>query len=97
MNETHTYCKLEPSNINNEELLQEGEGVLGDENVGEKKHKGDFALWKKSKEGEPSWNSPWGQGRPGWHIECSAMCSSMLPCPIDIHSGGNNIYFLKRS
>ncbi|MHA1830757.1 MAG: arginine--tRNA ligase domain-containing protein, partial [Candidatus Helarchaeota archaeon] len=42
--------------------------------IGEKRHKKDFALWKKKKEGEPSWKSPWGEGRPGWHIECSTMC-----------------------
>lgn len=55
---------------------------------GDKKNKKDFVLWKKSKEGEPFWESPWGKGRPGWHIECSVMCSSELPTPVDLHTGG---------
>jgi cysteinyl-tRNA synthetase len=58
-----------------------------------KKHAADFALWKKSKEGEPSWPSPWGAGRPGWHIECSAMASSLLGETIDIHGGGLDLIF----
>ena len=49
----------------------------------------DFALWKASKEGEPSWESPWGRGRPGWHIECSAMSTKYLGQPFDIHGGGD--------
>ena len=53
----------------------------------------DFALWKKSKEGEPSWNSPWGKGRPGWHIECSAMSMKFLGESIDIHGGGSDLIF----
>jgi cysteinyl-tRNA synthetase len=53
----------------------------------------DFALWKGSKEGEPSWESPWGQGRPGWHIECSVMASSILGDHIDIHAGGEDLIF----
>jgi cysteinyl-tRNA synthetase len=53
----------------------------------------DFALWKASKPGEPSWESPWGQGRPGWHIECSAMVSKHLPGGADIHGGGTDIRF----
>ncbi|MCX7875855.1 MAG: cysteine--tRNA ligase [Melioribacteraceae bacterium] len=53
----------------------------------------DFALWKKAKEGEPSWDSPWGKGRPGWHIECSAMSSKHLGDTIDIHAGGNDLIF----
>ena len=48
----------------------------------------DFALWKKQKPGEPAWESPWGMGRPGWHIECSAMANKYLGKTIDIHSGG---------
>lgn len=51
----------------------------------------DFALWKASKPGEPSWPSPWGPGRPGWHIECSAMCQPFLP--LDIHGGGQDLIF----
>ena len=53
----------------------------------------DFALWKKAKEGEPSWDSPWGKGRPGWHIECSAMSTKHLGDTIDIHAGGNDLIF----
>ena len=53
----------------------------------------DFALWKASKPGEPSWPSPWGPGRPGWHIECSAMCIEHLGETIDIHGGGKDLIF----
>ena len=58
-----------------------------------KKHPADFALWKKKKEGEPAWPSPWGEGRPGWHIECSAMVNKYLGETIDIHSGGQDLIF----
>lgn len=58
-----------------------------------KEHPGDFALWKSAKAGEPSWPSPWGAGRPGWHIECSAMCLHHLGEQIDIHGGGNDLIF----
>ena len=53
----------------------------------------DFALWKKQKPGEPAWDSPWGKGRPGWHIECSAMANKYLGSTIDIHSGGQDLVF----
>jgi cysteinyl-tRNA synthetase len=53
----------------------------------------DFALWKAAKPGEPSWESPWGHGRPGWHIECSAMSSEFLGDSFDIHGGGNDLIF----
>ena len=53
----------------------------------------DFVLWKGSKPGEPSWNSPWGEGRPGWHIECSAMSTSLLGSHFDIHGGGRDLLF----
>lgn len=53
----------------------------------------DFALWKKSKPGEPQWDSPWGMGRPGWHIECSAMSACYLGQPFDIHGGGKDLIF----
>ena len=53
----------------------------------------DFALWKASKPGEPSWDSPWGSGRPGWHIECSAMSTKYLGQPFDIHGGGRDLIF----
>ncbi|MFM2032694.1 MAG: hypothetical protein RLZZ297_1459 [Chloroflexota bacterium] len=58
-----------------------------------KEHPGDFALWKGAKPGEPAWPSPWGGGRPGWHIECSAMSLDHLGEEIDIHGGGNDLVF----
>ena len=58
-----------------------------------KRHPMDFALWKASKEGEPFWDSPWGRGRPGWHIECSAMSTKYLGQPFDIHGGGQDLVF----
>jgi len=62
--------------------------------TGEKKHNPfDFALWKKAKPGEPFWDSKWGKGRPGWHIECSAMSSKYLGLPFDIHGGGMDLRF----
>lgn len=59
----------------------------------EKKHPLDFALWKEAKEGEPYWESPWGKGRPGWHIECSAMSCKLLGESFDIHAGGHDLIF----
>jgi len=58
-----------------------------------KRHAADFVLWKPSKPGEPEWESPFGPGRPGWHIECSAMIEQNLGLPIDIHGGGNDLIF----
>ena len=58
-----------------------------------KQHPADFVLWKPSKPGEPVWDSPWGPGRPGWHIECSAMIEQTLGLPIDIHGGGIDLIF----
>ena len=58
-----------------------------------KKNDLDFALWKSSKEGDPSWNSPWGKGRPGWHIECSSMSTKYLGETFDIHGGGRDLIF----
>ena len=58
-----------------------------------KEHPGDFALWKSAKPGEPAWESPFGPGRPGWHIECSAMCLHHLGEVVDIHGGGNDLIF----
>ena len=58
-----------------------------------KRHPADFVLWKPSKPGEPEWESPWGPGRPGWHIECSAMIDQVLGLPIDIHGGGIDLVF----
>ena len=59
----------------------------------EKNNPLDFALWKRKKEGEPYWDSPWGQGRPGWHIECSAMAKKYLGDTFDIHGGGQDLVF----
>lgn len=63
---------------------------------GRKRHPADFALWKSAKAGEPAWDSPWGPGRPGWHIECSAMIKAMMGPVIDIHGGarGMGYHFL---
>ncbi|KAL8821922.1 MAG: hypothetical protein Q9191_007216 [Dirinaria sp. TL-2023a] len=90
----NNYARLEPWNRNDEELQADGEGALsGKASKSEKRSKADFALWKSSKPGEPSWPSPWGGGRPGWHIECSAMASDKLGSHIDIHSGGIDLAF----
>lgn len=70
--------------------LQTGVRIDLDE---KKKSPLDFALWKASKEGEPNWDSPWGKGRPGWHIECSAMSTKYLGETIDIHGGGSDLIF----
>jgi cysteinyl-tRNA synthetase len=69
---------------------QQGEGG---EAAGKKRSPADFALWKKAKPDEPSWDSPWGKGRPGWHIECSAMSRSILGETFDIHGGGLDLIF----
>ncbi|ANZ77149.1 BA75_04067T0 [Komagataella pastoris] len=90
-NEKHDYAKLQPWNKADLELLKEGEGSLSS-NDG-KRNSADFALWKSSKPGEPSWKSPWGQGRPGWHIECSVMASDITGESMDIHSGGIDLAF----
>jgi len=58
-----------------------------------KKNPNDFILWKPSSDGEPGWDSPWGNGRPGWHLECSVMSESSLGVPFDIHGGGNDLKF----
>ncbi|KIJ61294.1 hypothetical protein HYDPIDRAFT_96924 [Hydnomerulius pinastri MD-312] len=89
--ENHDYAKLEPWSKGNRELLAEGEGALS-LNSG-KRSASDFALWKASKSGEPSWPSPWGPGRPGWHIECSVMASAIFGDNMDIHSGGIDLAF----
>ena len=70
--------------------LEAGARVEVDER---KKSPMDFALWKASKPGEPAWDSPWGKGRPGWHIECSAMSTKYLGQPFDIHGGGRDLIF----
>lgn len=105
----HEYPKLQPGSKGNRELLEEGEGsnacrgdlesllnldtgVLAPRAAGQRS-KSDFALWKGSKPGEPSWPSPWGPGRPGWHIECSVMASAIFGDSMDIHSGGIDLAF----
>jgi cysteinyl-tRNA synthetase len=70
--------------------LRAGERIEVDER---KRHPGDFALWKSAKPGEIAWPSPWGPGRPGWHIECSAMATSLLGNGFDIHGGGIDLVF----
>ncbi|MGQ0572204.1 MAG: cysteine--tRNA ligase [Armatimonadota bacterium] len=72
------------------EQMQAGARIEVDER---KEHPMDFALWKAAKPGEPSWDSPWGRGRPGWHIECSAMSMQFLGEQIDIHGGGDDLRF----
>ena len=69
---------------------QQGEGGGA---AAKKRSAGDFALWKSAKSGEPSWESPWGKGRPGWHIECSAMSKRLLGDTFDIHGGGLDLKF----
>lgn len=86
------YARLCPESRNDKALQEDGEGSLS-KNLGGKRGSGDFALWKKSKSGEPSWPSPWGLGRPGWHIECSVMASDILGSQMDIHSGGIDLAF----
>lgn len=88
----NSYARLEPWSRNNMDLQADGEGALT-QRTSEKKSEADFALWKSSKQGEPSWQSPWGLGRPGWHIECSAMASQELGAQMDIHSGGIDLAF----
>ncbi len=81
------YGRLSGKNL--EELM---EGARVDKNES-KKNPTDFVLWKASKPGEPQWDSPWGKGRPGWHIECSAMVRKHLGDSIDIHGGGVDLIF----
>ncbi len=81
------YGKLSKKDM---EGLQHGIRVDVD---AKKKHPSDFVLWKPAKKGEPAWNSPWGPGRPGWHIECSAMAKKFLGDHIDLHHGGIDLMF----
>ncbi|EXJ80510.1 cysteinyl-tRNA synthetase [Capronia coronata CBS 617.96] len=89
----YPYARLEPWNRNDAELQADGEGALSQKDESVKRSPADFALWKASKPGEPSWDSEWGPGRPGWHIECSAMASEKLGEQMDIHSGGIDLAF----
>jgi len=82
-----TYGKLSGRNL---EEMEAGARVDIDKR---KRNPFDFVLWKSAKPGEPSWSSPWGMGRPGWHIECSAMSSKYLGESIDIHGGGKDLIF----
>ncbi|MFQ5731301.1 MAG: cysteine--tRNA ligase, partial [Planctomycetaceae bacterium] len=81
------YGKLSHRNV---EDIMAGTRVEANER---KRHPADFALWKKSKPGEPAWDSPWGPGRPGWHIECSVMSRKVLGDSFDIHGGGLDLMF----
>jgi len=81
------YGKLAHRNL---ESMMAGARIEAGE---EKEHPMDFTLWKASKPGEPSWESPWGQGRPGWHIECSSMSLKYLGDTLDIHGGGQDLVF----
>lgn len=81
------YGKLSGQNIDD---LQAGARINVDER---KKDPMDFAIWKAKKEGEPAWKCPWGEGRPGWHIECSCMAKKLLGNTIDIHAGGMDLAF----
>ncbi len=81
------YGKLSKKNI--DDLISGARIEISDE----KRNPIDFALWKKAKEGEPYWPSPWGNGRPGWHLECSVMARTLLGDTIDIHAGGEDLQF----
>jgi cysteinyl-tRNA synthetase len=87
MDKVHDYGKL--SGMKMEELRAGARIEPGEE----KRNPMDFALWKGAKPGEIAWDSPWGKGRPGWHIECSAMCMNLFGETIDIHGGGNDLIF----
>ncbi|MEG1741285.1 MAG: cysteine--tRNA ligase [Acetivibrio sp.] len=85
-----TYGKLSKKNIDDLEAGHRDIKVGGEE---DKEDPLDFVLWKPRKEGEPAWNSPWSEGRPGWHIECSVMSKKYLGDQIDIHAGGEDLIF----
>ncbi|KAF9270643.1 cysteinyl-tRNA synthetase [Marasmius fiardii PR-910] len=85
----HDYAKLEPWSKGNREV----ETAEVSSSKSKLRSLSDFALWKASKPGEPSWPSPWGPGRPGWHIECSVMASAIFGDNMDIHSGGIDLAF----
>ncbi len=87
VNNFHQYGGLSGRNL--EEMVAGSRVDINDK----KKNPLDFALWKSSKEGEPFWESPWGKGRPGWHIECSAMSRKYLGETFDIHGGGEDLIF----
>lgn len=88
-----TYGKLSGRELDQMQAGASGRVDVEDAESQKKQHPFDFALWKAAKPGEPAWDSPWGQGRPGWHIECSAMIKSRLGDTIDIHGGGGDLIF----
>ncbi len=87
------YGKLSGRNLEDLQAGASGRVDLEDPEAHKKKDPFDFALWKASKPGEPAWESPWGDGRPGWHIECSAMVREQLDETIDLHVGGSDLIF----
>ena len=87
------YGKLSGRNLADMQAGASGRVEVEDPEAAKKKHPFDFALWKAAKPGEPAWESPWGAGRPGWHIECSAMLRQCLGETIDIHVGGADLVF----
>jgi cysteinyl-tRNA synthetase len=89
----HSYGKLSGRKLEDMLAGASGRVDLEDPENQKKKNPFDFALWKAAKPGEPAWNSPWGKGRPGWHIECSAMVREKLGETIDIHVGGSDLIF----
>ena len=91
ISKSKNYGQLSGRDPNDQQ--QGASGRTNDGNGERKQHPFDFALWKKAKDGEPSWDSPWGPGRPGWHIECSAMVRQEFGLTIDIHLGGGDLVF----
>ena len=87
--DSQSYYKDFSDNFN----LNLNEESFDQDMISDKKHPQDFALWKAVKDNEPFWESPWGKGRPGWHIECSAMASDIFGESFDIHSGGCDLKF----
>eukprot|EP00041_Stephanoeca_diplocostata_P032150 m.1023176 g.1023176 ORF g.1023176 m.1023176 type:complete len:615 (+) comp24096_c1_seq28:1180-3024(+) len=94
----HVYGKLQPKRQHHGHAsCAHGAATCGevaaDEQHGVKRSAADFALWKLAKQGEPAWDSPWGAGRPGWHIECSTMASEVFGATLDLHTGGQDLAF----
>jgi cysteinyl-tRNA synthetase len=87
------YGKLSGRDVADMQAGASGRVDVEDPSGQKKQNPADFALWKAAKPGEPAWSSPWGSGRPGWHIECSAMVRSLLGDTIDIHGGGGDLVF----
>ena len=88
--DTQAYPEYGKLSKKRQEDLEAGARIAIDE---EKRNPMDFVLWKPKKQGEPAWKSPWGEGRPGWHIECSVMAKKYLGDTIDIHAGGEDLVF----